>query len=577
MRVAPVSLSASPVSPSILDESETLTACLARLAERYPDYGCLTIVDRTLHGAPIAIGALWARAEAVQRGLVAHGLAPGDFVAIVLPTGAELVAAYFGVMLAGGVPALIATPSNRLADQQVYAARVGAILANAQAFAVYGDDEVAALLRAERAALPPQTRILTAADLAGAPACAPRPPAGEDIATVQYSSGSTGPPKGVLLSHRAILNNLRALRTVLAVRPHDVGINWIPLYHDMGLIDGFLLPLLSGCPTVLIPTMEFMRDPAMWLWAMHRFRGTQTWAPNFAYALCAKRVREADLAGLDLSSWRLALSASEPILATTLRDFSTRFAPYGFRVEAFTTLYGLAENVTAVTAHPVDAAPRVDCVDRTALATADTARPAAAGVELVSSGCPLPDCTVEIRDEQRRPLPERRVGTIWVRSTYLFARYHRDPEATAAALVGGWLNTGDRGYLHDGHLFFVARDKDLIVVGGEKYAPQDVESAINAVDGVREGCVAAFGVLNEARGTEDLAAVVETKEADPVALERLREAIRAAVLRATGLGLRHVLLVPPGGIEKTSSGKLARRATRLRYAAAWQAPAGGEA
>jgi acyl-CoA synthetase (AMP-forming)/AMP-acid ligase II len=371
----------------------------------------------------------------------------------------------------------------------------------------------------------------------------------------------------VLLTHRAILNNMRAVRRGLGLTNADVGVNWVPLYHDMGLIDTFVLPLLSGCPSVLIPTMDFMREPALWLWAIHHYRGAQSWAPNFAYALCAKRVPEADLEGLDLSSWRLALSGAEPVLAQTVRAFAERFRRYGFRPEAMTPIWGMAENVTVATAHPLDEPPRVDTLDRAVLAAEQRAEPApGAGVEVVSVGTCLPGSEVEIRDETRHPLPERHVGAIWLRSSYLFTAYNRDPATTAESLVDGWFDTGDRGYLAGGHLYFVARDKDLIVIGGEKYVPHDVENVINAVPGVREGCAVAFGVLNDERGTEDLAAVVETKETGGAELSRLGDAIRAEVMRAIGIGLRHLVLVPPGGIEKTTSGKLARRATRARYA-----------
>jgi acyl-CoA synthetase (AMP-forming)/AMP-acid ligase II len=356
------------------------------------------------------------------------------------------------------------------------------------------------------------------------------------------------------------------VRAGLGLGPGDVSVNWIPLYHDMGLIDAFLLPLLGGSPTVLIPTMEFMRDPALWLWAIHRHRGAISWAPNFAYAVAASRIPEAELAGLDLSSWRIAINAAEPLLERTLEAFSGRFAPYGFRTEAMTPAWGLAENVTIATAHPVSAPPRVERVDREQLGRG-VARPCGAGgVASVAIGRCLPGCRLEIRDDRGATLPERRVGAVWLRSDSLMSGYHRDPELTARVLVRGWLDTGDHGYLADGDLFFVSREKDLIVIGGEKYAPHDIETLVNEVPGVRAGCAVAFGVMNEARGTEELAAVIETRETGDAAAA-LERAVRQKVLSATGLALRHVVLVAPGGVEKTTSGKLARRATRERHAA----------
>lgn len=564
--VAP--LPASPIPAGLTDDADTLTGALALLAERFPDFQCLTLLDRHGRDQAVTLGALWARARQLQGLLVAHGLRPGGFALLAMPTGPDLVATYFGVMLAGGIAGLVATPSNRVADRRIYARRIGAILRDADAQVLVCDPSLVELFAGTDRTLLGAAALLTPSAAPARGALAPVHEArAEDLATVQYSSGSTGQPKGVLLTHRAMLNNVRAMRDGLGVTPADVSVNWIPLYHDMGLVGAFLLPLLSGCPSVLIPTMDFMRDPALWLWAVHRYRGTVSWAPNFAYALCAKRVAEPALRGLDLSSWRTAINAAEPVLASTLAAFSARFAPYGFAPAAMTPVWGLAENVNAATAHPLGTAPFVETIDRQALALRSIATPTAGdGLASVAVGRPLPHCALEIRADDGRVLPERAVGAVWLRSNSLFEGYHGNPAATAQVLVDGWLDTGDRGYLVDGHLFFIARDKDLVVIGGEKYAPHDIETAINRVDGVREGCAVVFGVLSEARGTEDVAAVVETKLEGAAALDELRERIRAAVSAATGLGLRHVLLVPPGGIEKTTSGKLARRATRARYA-----------
>jgi acyl-CoA synthetase (AMP-forming)/AMP-acid ligase II len=562
-------LPASPVPRELLDSADTLTGAFATLVERFPAFECLTIVDRNRHEERLSLARLWQRARDIQSAFLACGLEPGDFVQLALPTGSELVSAYVATMLAGGIPGLVATPVHRVADPRVYARRVGSILENAAARIFCCDAEVAELFRGDGGSLLGRATMVVPADLrapAGAATVVQAQPG--DIATVQYSSGSTGTPKGVLLTHRAMLNNIRAVRDGLGLTPRDVSVNWIPLYHDMGLIDAFLLPVLCGCPTVLIPTMDFMREPAIWPWALHRYLGTISWAPNFAYALCAKRVAERDLEGLDLSRWRIAINAAEPVLAQTIADFTHRFAVYGFRPEAMTPAWGLAENVTIATAHPVSHVPRVETIDRQALATENVARTTAGdGLPSVAIGRCLPHCELEIRDGDRR-LPDRHVGAVWIRTDSLLARYHHDAERTARCLVDGWLDTGDRGYVADGDLFFVAREKDLLIVAGEKYAPHDVETVINRVPGVREGCSVAFGVSNSERGTEDIAAVVETREGDEQARERLRDRIRADVTRATGLALRWVLLVPPGGIEKTTSGKLARAATQRRYAEA---------
>ncbi len=556
---------ASPVPAEMLDEAGTLPGLFSRLVERFPDFECLTILDRERCERRSTLGSLGAGARAVAGALSRLRLPRGRVVVIALPTGPELVAAYFGTLLAGGVPALVATPLSRFAEGSRYRERLAAILRNAEAAILYCDAEVAELCRGGSADLAAGALLTPGEAVAAGTPCSTTEPEPSDVATVQYSSGSTGTPNGVLLSHQAILNNLRAIREALALRAGDVSVNWIPLYHDMGLVDGFLLPLLSGCPTVLIPTLDFMREPPLWLWALHHYRGVLSWAPNFAYSLCAKRLTDPDLEGLDLADWRIAISSSEPILAETLEAFALRFERFGFRREAFTPFYGLAENVTAVTAHPVEQVPHVDWLDRHALAAQGIAQ-SGQGLACVGVGGCLPRCQVEIRDTEGKALPERRVGKIWIRSDCMFQGYRGQPELTARTLVDGWLDSGDRGYLAGGDLFFVAREKDLIVIGGEKIAPHDVESVVNEVSGVRPGCAVAFGVANPARGTEDLAVVAETREEGAEEKARLESAIRAGVLGALGLVLRHVLLVPPGGVEKTTSGKLARSATRARYA-----------
>ncbi len=568
LRVA-VPPSGSPVPPHLLDESVTLPGALGALAERFPDWQCLTILDRARREQRLTVRQLWVRAHAIRAALVDGGLRQGDVVLLILPTSPEIVAAYFAVMLAGGVPGLLATPSNRLADRTAYAARIGAIADNANARILYCEPEIATLFHGAARALLGGATLLTPSDVPAGTTVAPvTPPETDGCATVQYSSGSTGTPKGVLLTHRAMLNNIRAVRDGLGLTPRDVSVNWIPLYHDMGLIDAFLLPLLSGCSSVLIPTMDFMREPVLWLWALHHYSGTLSWAPNCAYTYCTRRVPDEALEGLDLSSWRIAVNAAEPVLASTLQAFAARFAPHGFAPEAMTPAWGLAENVTIATAHPIGVRPSVERIDRQALSAEGLARPGPEdGLASVAIGRCLPGCAVEIRDAQGRRLPDRHVGTVWLRSNSLFSGYHRNPLLTAQVLVDGWLDTGDQGYVADGNLYFAAREKDLIVIGGDKYVPHDVETVINRLPGVREGCVVAFGVLNEERGTEELAAVVETRESDAAAQQRLREVLRAEVTRVTGLALRHILLVPPGGVEKTSSGKLARRATQRRYAA----------
>ena len=548
----------------VLSRAETLFRAFDELASRDPQREALVLVAADGTEEAVTLERVRERAGQVHAALAQRDVAPGSAVVLILPTGLELIAAYLGALSAGAAPVLLATPSHRVADPKVFRLRVDHVLAAARPAVIACEREVSALL--------PQPRhspcsVLLPSEVSAETAM-PRPHAARpgDVATIQFSSGTTGRPKGVLVTHRAVLNNLRAMRQAFRVQPGDVAVNWIPLYHDMGLFGAFLLPLLSGCRTVLIPTHEFLRSPSLWLQALHRQRGTFAWGPNMSFALCAGRIPDGEIEGLDLSCWRLALNGSEPVLSSTVRSFAERFAPLGLRAEAMSPAWGLAETTVLATVHPPEEAPRTETLDRMRLVRDELAIPSErAGVSCVSVGRCIPGAEVEIRGSRGERLADRQVGEIWLRSDALFSGYLGDPAATVAALTDGWLRTGDRGYLVDGYLFFVARSKDLIVVGGEKHLPDDVESIINRVPGVRQGCAVAFGVLNDERGTEDLAAVVESRETNPERVEDLERRIRKEVARTLGLGLRHLLVTGPGGVEKTTSGKLSRSGTRDRY------------
>lgn len=554
------------VPASLLDDAATLTHALEALSERFPDAEHVTILNGSGDEQRCTVGELHRNAQRARALMEEQGLRPGRMVVLALDTGLDLVAGYMATLFAGGVPALVAPPSNRIADLSLYREHLGGILANAQAAVLYCSPQVAAIFRGDAAdhlhgAVTATPEERPAAGLEGVVPARPG-----DVATVQYSSGSTGAPKGVQLTHSAIITSIRQVRDRWKLDGRSVSVNWAPLYHDMGLMEALLLPLLSGAPTVLVPTMEFVRQPSLWLWAIHHYRGVTSYAPNFAYSLCAKRIPDAEIEGLDLSDWRIAALSAEPVLAETLRAFHDRFEPHGFRWQAFCPAYGMAEYVTGLTLEGADDDPVIDRLDRPSVARG-FAKPSEDpdAMECVGSGYPLPDSEFEIRDEDGRPLAEREIGIIWFRGACLFQDYRGDPERTGRTIQDGWFRSDDRGYRVGDRLFFVSREHDLIVMGGQKYAPQDLESLVNGVPGVREGCAVAFGVLNEQRGTEDLAIVTESRESEPEGVEKLRRAIRAQVMSATGLGVRYLLVVPPGGVEKTTSGKLARGATRERY------------
>ena len=547
----------------------TLAEVLGWHAEAAPERVHVFLREEDGREQPITYGTLWDRATALAAGLVAHGLRPGESVALMLRTEEAFFHAFFGTLLAGGVPVPIYPPfrPDRIEE---YARRQVGILRNAEACMLITfprAERVAGLLRSRV----PSLREVVAADrLAASPAGAPpfhgRP---ADPALIQYTSGSTGDPKGVLLSHANILANIRAIGRAIQVRPDDVAVSWLPLYHDMGLIGSWLGALYFGIPIAIMSPLAFLTRPARWLWALHAHRATLSPAPNFAFDLCVKKVTDEEIQGLDLSAWRLALNGSEPVSPETIERFTRRFAPCGFRPEAMCPVYGLAESAVALTVPPLDRPPRVDAVAREPFQRSGEARPAPPDeptpLRFVSCGRPLPGHEVRIVDAAGRPVGERTEGRIEFRGPSVTAGYFRNPVATRAALRDGWMDSGDLGYWADGELFITGRQKDVIIKAGRNLYPQEVEEVAGDVPGIRKGCVAAFGVADPEMGTERLVVVAESRETAPEPRERFRAAIVDRVVGALGIPPDVVIISPPGTVPKTPSGKVRRGATRQAY------------
>jgi len=520
----------------------------------------------------ITYGALLAEAAAVAGGLREGGLRRGDTVALMLPTGREFLAAFQGILLAGAIPVPIYPPA-RLDRLEEYAQRQAAILADAEVRALVTLARargVAAVLRAD---VPSLRDVVTVADLAGRGASWTAPEgAGADPAFIQYTSGSTGAPKGVLLTHDNLLANIRAVGEGLDVRPTDVGASWLPLYHDMGLIGTWLFCMHHGIPLALQSPLAFLARPERWLWSIHRHRATLSPAPNFAFELCVRKVPDHALEGLDLSSWRVALNGAEPVSPETIDRFVERFAPHGFRREAMMPVYGLAESAVGLCFPPVGRAPRIDRIARAPFEQ-DRRAPAADGqgagiLHFVSVGTALPGHEVRLVDDEGVDVAERTVGSLLFRGPSSTAGYYRKPEATAAITrPGGWLDSGDLAYRAEGEIFIAGRRKDLIIKAGRNLVPQEIEEMAASVPGIRRGCVVAFGVSRAELGTESLVVVAETRATDPGERERLSGAVTEQVAAALGLPPDVVALVPPGAVPKTSSGKIRRAATRDLYLA----------
>ena len=536
---------------------------------------------------------LYAAGNRCAAELARRGVPAGGRVALMLPTSRAFFVSYVGILLAGAIPVPIYPPFR--ADRiEEYAARQSAILNNAEVCLLLTfrrAEAVARLLRPRVRSLSgvvDAEKLIEAADKAPPPSpgvsplhvTGSRARKGSDLALLQYTSGSTGDPKGVMLTHANLLANIRAIGEVVQLGPDDVGVSWLPLYHDMGLIGAWLSLLYFGTPLVVMSPLAFLTRPERWLQAFHKHRGTITAAPNFAYELCVRKIADKDIKGVDLSSWRAALNGAEPVNPETLERFAERFASYGFRREAQLPVYGLAEAALAVTVPPLNRGPLVDRVERETFTSQGRAIPAAredeAAIAFVSSGKALPRHEVCIVDENGNEVPDRTEGFLWFRGPSATSGYYRNPKATEALLPRGpathpgefaWVDSGDRAYRADGEIYVTGRVKDIIIKGGRNLYPHEVEELAARADGIRKGCIVAFGLTDEATGTEKLVVVAETRERDSARRASLASAVTDLVSRGLGLPPDRVELIPPGSIPKTSSGKLRREETRQLYLA----------
>ncbi|MEM6992563.1 MAG: AMP-binding protein [Myxococcota bacterium] len=564
-----------PTEPPVPEplEASTLVEVLEYHVRLTPDRVHIVLEDDDGQATPITYRALHDAALAVARGLRQRGLAPGRSVAIMLPTGLGYFASFWGTLLAGGVPVPL-YPPVRLDRIGEYILRCAKILDNAEAQVLITFDRAARVADIARDRVPSIAHVvavdaLLATDPGADGAVAARAVVGAaDTALIQYTSGSTGDPKGVVLTQANVLANIRAAREACALSPEDIIVSWLPLYHDMGLIGGWLMPLYFGTPTVLMSPMAFLSKPERWLRALTEYKATASVAPNFAFDLCVKRIDAQVIEELDLHRVRSILNGSEPITVRTLERFSERFAPAGLRAEAIFCAYGLAENMVAVTFPPVLRAPRVDRIERETFERDGVAVPSDAedALSFVGVGSPVPRHEIRIVDADGGVLGERRQGTVEFRGPSSFKGYHRRPDATAEVQrPDGWVDTGDLGYVADGELFISGRAKDLIIKGGRNYYPHEIEAAAALVKGIRQGCVAAFSVPDAASGTEQIVVIAETREADPLVRETLEAHVVEKVTAHVGVPPDRVVLSIPGAVPKTSSGKIRRAECRRAY------------
>jgi 1-acyl-sn-glycerol-3-phosphate acyltransferase len=575
--------------------AETLLDVLRYRAKHDADRAHLVISEETANGqernVTLTFGELYAAAQRCAAELARRGVTAGGRVSLMLPTSRAFFISYAGILLAGAIPVPIYPPFR--ADRiEEYAARQAAILNNAEVYLLLTFRRAEAVARL----LEPRVRslhgvvdaekLLDAADKAPPPAPGALPAhisgsrarRSSDIALLQYTSGSTGDPKGVVLTHANLLANMRAIGNAVEMGPRDVGVSWLPLYHDMGLIGGWLTLLHFGVPLAVMSPLSFLTRPERWLWAFHKHRGTITAAPNFAYELCVRKIADKDIEGLDLSSWRVAMNGAEPVNPETMQRFTERFTRYGFRNESHLPVYGLAESSLAVTVPPLNRGPLIDRVDRETFATHGRAVPsetnASNAISFVSSGTSLPAHEIRIVDPQGREVPDRTEGYLWFRGPSATSGYYQNATATETLLPQGpaapseefaWIDSGDRAYRADGEIYVTGRVKDIIIKGGRNLYPHEVEELAARVDGIRKGCIVAIGLKDEVSGTEKLIVVAEVRDRDLKKLAAISAAVTDQISRGLGLPPDRVELVPAGSIPKTSSGKLRREETRQLF------------
>jgi acyl carrier protein len=551
--------------------ARTLIEVLEWHASRHPDRRHLTLLeDETTVTATSTYGELRDRARKLACSLIGRDVAPGDRVGVMLPTSVEFFVSFFGILYARAIPVPI-YPPMRISQLEEHLRRQTGILRNAGAGVLIVPTEgrrLADLMRLQIDSLKSVTCV-SELEADGRSYSLPQGGDAEAVALIQYTSGSTGDPKGVVLSHANLLANIRAMGMAMEASSDDVFMSWLPLYHDMGLIGAWLGCMYFGAPLYVMSPLSFLVRPESWLWSIHRYRATLSASPNFGFELCLNKIEDADLEGLDLGSLRMVANGAEPVSVLTLRRFIGRFERYGFAPPAMAPVYGLAECSVGLAFPPPNRAPRIDRIDRELLSTQGIAEPVEVDnpkpLEIVACGQPLPGHEVRIVDQAGYEVGERREGRIEFRGPSATRGYFRNEAKTRELLRDGWLDSGDRGYLAGGDIHITGRIKDIIIRAGRHLYPQEIEEAVATVPRIRKGGVAVFGVTDPASGTERLVVLAETNESDQLSRAALEEQVRRVTTDVAGTPPDEVVLAPPRTVPKTSSGKIRRSAAKELY------------
>jgi len=552
------------VDPS---QAQSLVDILMLYGEQAPDKAHIYFQDEDGKEQIITYGQLLESSLQIAYSLKQLGLRDGETVAIMQPTNPGFFYTFLGTLLAGGIPVPI-YPPFRMHMLEAYAKTESRILSNAEVRILVTFEQAEGLSRLLQGFVPSLKHVTTVKELMQPELLvSPFKPSQDNYAFIQYTSGSTSDPKGVLLSHYNLLSNIRAYGKAIEVKPTDVAVSWLPLYHDMGLIAMWLGSLYHGIPLVLMTPFSFLNRPERWLWTIHHHRGTLTGAPNFAYELCVRKIEPALIEGLNLSSLRLAANGAEKVYPRTFEQFADKFEAYGLNRKALFPVYGLAESTVGLILPPLNRGMHIDLIDRKQFEEEKFACPSAQdnALSFVSCGKPMDGHEVRIVNDDDHVLPERHVGSLQFRGPSSMIGYYNNPRATKAVYHDGWIDSGDLAYQAESEIYITGRRKDVIIKAGRNLYPAEIEELVGVLDGVRQGCVTAFSVNDNARGTEQLVVVAETREKDMQQRNDILERINDALVNAMDISPDRVVLVTPHSIPKTSSGKLQRAQSKALY------------
>ena len=549
---------------------KTFTDSLLDSYQRYPDKNIIYLMKSGIPDQKISYRDLIKGSANYTAELNRKGIKPGEVVILVLQHGIELINAYFGCILHGAIPSIMPFLTEKLIPERYRNDLTSLIkITKPSAIITYSDfnfeiqsaisdkSSVREVILVEKINLCDDFQTFRGAFRDE-----------KDIVLLQHSSGTTGLQKGVALSHRAVFNQLESYQKAIRLQSNDVIVSWLPLYHDMGLIACFLMPILLRIPLVIMSPFEWVRAPYKLFTSISLFHGTLCWLPNFAYNFCADKIRDHQLENINLSSLRAVINCSEPVRWESHQKFIARFEKYGLNLKALAACYAMAENVFAVTQSGIDSLLKTDEIDREdfqQLKKANQISKSNATIKMVSNGRPIEKTQIKIISEKGDFLPERQVGQIVIKSNCMLTEYYNRTDETTSSMLDGWFKTGDLGYIADGELYVSGRIKDMIIVGGKNIYPQDIEFIVMKVEGVLSGRVVAFGLYNEKQGTEEVVVVAEVDVESINDKEKISETIMREVAQNSAISLRNTYIVKPKWLIKTSSGKIARGANRDKY------------